>query len=153
PTSLALDTPASHNRQNARNSDNPQRNPPPPCRFRLSGPKCRFIIKFVVPAALEGHRSGPLADSGTVKTVVLLMKLTAVALFVLGLLVGGGGVFYWQRQWPTPAPSPSVSTSATPIREVSALGRIQPYGGVIAIGVTLPDQLAKLAVKGGKLIE
>ncbi len=78
------------------------------------------------------------------------MKLSTVALFLLGLIIGAGGMFFLKpRSGSTSVSGQSVSPNKQ-VRGVSALGRIQPSGGVISLGVTLPDILAKLLVEEGQ---
>jgi HlyD family secretion protein len=78
------------------------------------------------------------------------MKLTTILFFVCGLVLGAGGVYVWQTRTRAPTASAGTLPAADPIRAASALGRIQPAGGVISIGVFLPDQLAKLHVEEGR---
>jgi HlyD family secretion protein len=83
-------------------------------------------------------------------SVDLAMKLTTIAFFVFGLVVGGGGVYFLKvRGDIAPAPE-SAPRAARPPRAASALGRVQPDGGVISLGVSLPDQLARLLVQEGQ---
>jgi HlyD family secretion protein len=78
------------------------------------------------------------------------MKLSTVALFLLGLIIGAGGMYFVKhRSGSSPASGQPVSPNKQ-ARGVSALGRIQPSGGVISLGVTLPDILAKLLVEEGQ---
>src|SRR5207244_6282483 len=79
-----------------------------------------------------------------------LMKLTTIAFFVCGLVIGGGGAYLLTSESQTsPAPQ-QASVPSRPLLTASALGRIQPAGGVISLGVSLPDQLARLAVEEGQ---
>ncbi len=78
------------------------------------------------------------------------MKFTTVALFVLGMIVGAAVAYYlpdYLQINPEPKPTPKV---VSPPRGASALGRIQPEGSVISLGISLPDQLAKLFVQEGQ---
>jgi HlyD family secretion protein len=81
------------------------------------------------------------------------MKLTTIALFVFGVALGGGGVYSLTNHGATSGAPVSADRPVKPLRTASALGRIQPRGGVIALGVSLPDQLARLFVEEGQQVE
>jgi HlyD family secretion protein len=81
------------------------------------------------------------------------MKLTTIALFVFGVALGGGGVYSLTNHGVTSGAPVSAVQPVKPLRTASALGRIQPRGGVVALGVSLPDQLARLFVEEGQEVE
>jgi HlyD family secretion protein len=81
------------------------------------------------------------------------MKWTTVVFFLFGVLLGGGGVYSLISRGETSAAPVTAAKSVPPLRTVSALGRIQPRGGVISLGVSLPDQLARLFVEEGQEVK
>src|SRR5438128_454993 len=81
------------------------------------------------------------------------MKYSTAALFVLGMVVGAGGMYFLKHQGESPPLPSKEAPPGKPARVVSALGRIQPNGGVISLGVTLPDLLAKLFVEEGQEVK
>ncbi len=81
------------------------------------------------------------------------MKLSTVAFFLLGLLGGGAAVYFLY-----PRPEPAAQSTFVPrgtrsMRAASALGRIQPYDGVISVGNILPDRLARLHCEEGREVK
>jgi HlyD family secretion protein len=71
---------------------------------------------------------------------------------VLGLLVGvalgGAGVYWWRDYWGD-SRSPEQTGAEAAKSKVSALGRLQPSGGVISVFGLPGDRIEKLAVKQG----
>src|SRR5437764_15334452 len=81
------------------------------------------------------------------------MKLTSLAFFVLGLASGAGGIYYLTDHGQSAlAPGPAARP-VRPLLTASALGRVQPSGGILSIGVSLPDRLAKLLVEEGQEVK
>ena len=81
------------------------------------------------------------------------MKFFVFIVFVLGMALGGAGIYFWnERKEPPQAPAPQ-NQGARPVRAASALGRIQPAGGILTLGTSLPDRLGKLFVDEGKTVE
>ena len=67
---------------------------------------------------------------------------------LLGVALGGGGVYMWRDSSADSRSSgqPGVAVTKT---KVSALGRLQPQGGVIAVFGLPADRIEKLCVKQG----
>lgn len=66
--------------------------------------------------------------------------------------VGIGVFIYYQNSASAPVQAQGQDPPA-PLWAASALGRIQPFGGIISLGVSLPDHLAKIHVKEGQDVE
>lgn len=81
------------------------------------------------------------------------MKFSTFALFLLGLALGGSGVYYWQQQNHEPTPTQPKEPVPKAPRAASALGRIQPANGLLSLGVPLPDRLGKLLVHEGSEVK
>ena len=76
-----------------------------------------------------------------------------VVLFALALCIAGGGFYvYTQRDHNAPVLAQSQASPPT-LMTASALGRIQPFDGIISLGVSLPDQLAKVLVNEGQDVD
>jgi len=67
----------------------------------------------------------------------------ALVLFVAGIALGGAAVkFLWRNHVEN-----SAAVAARPLKmsaKVSALGRIQPQGGVLNLGIPIPDRLLEI---------
>lgn len=92
--------------------------------------------------------------------------LTIVAAFVAGGALAVTGYRYWYAPAPSTdgqseaAPArtekqqdPAVPATEPPPQEVAALGRIEPSGGVIAVGGTAGDRVRSVEVQAGDLVE
>ncbi len=89
-------------------------------------------------------------------------RLRAHALLLSGLLVLGVASVVvsllayvaWQRSGvPPEARGPAAVATSDPRRSVRALGRLQPEGGVISVGIPGGDQLRELLVQEGDVVE
>ena len=67
---------------------------------------------------------------------------------VLGVALGGGGVYTW-KNFTGGGSSPGGTGVAVAKTKVSALGRLQPSGGVISVFGLPGDRIEKLTVKEG----
>jgi HlyD family secretion protein len=75
--------------------------------------------------------------------------LTAASLGLLfGIALGGAGVYVW-RDFRGVARSPGQANAAVTKTKVSALGRLQPKGGVISVFGLPGDRIEKLSAKLG----
>src|SRR3989442_261433 len=83
--------------------------------FKLPGQDRCFNIKRVI-LFLRAGGFGP-------------MKLSTVIFFVLGLAIGGGGIYFLHSRGEAPLVSGPAPQPVRPVRSASALGRIQPAGG------------------------
>jgi HlyD family secretion protein len=82
------------------------------------------------------------------------MKVSYIALFLVGLALGGAGMHFWRvHAAAESAPLKQPQAARPPRSAASALGRIQPGSGVISLGVSLPDHLAKLFVEEGQEVK
>src|SRR5437660_252377 len=67
----------------------------------------------------------------------------ALVLFLAGLALGGAGVKYLWQNHGDKSTGTIARPSTTPAK-VSALGRIQPEGGVLNLGIPIPDRLLEV---------
>jgi HlyD family secretion protein len=72
----------------------------------------------------------------------------AVLGLLLGVALGGAGVYRWRDFWGDSRPPAQTSGEVTKTK-VSALGRLQPSGGVISVFGLPGDRIEKLSVKQG----
>jgi HlyD family secretion protein len=70
---------------------------------------------------------------------------------LLGIALGGGGVYMSRDFWLTGRSSEQTGTTLTKTR-ISALGRLQPRGGVISVFGFPGDRIEKLSVKLGDTV-
>jgi HlyD family secretion protein len=67
---------------------------------------------------------------------------------LLGIALGGAGVYFW-RNLPVTGRSPEQTDTTVTKTKISALGRLQPKGGVISVFGLPGDRIEKLSVKVG----
>ncbi|HTU16640.1 MAG TPA: efflux RND transporter periplasmic adaptor subunit [Gemmataceae bacterium] len=80
---------------------------------------------------------------------ILWTTLLLTAL-VLGFALGGGGVYYYLHENETATPSATEPEPAAELDKVVALGRIEPKGGTLSLGVPTPDRIRRILVKEGQ---
>jgi len=79
------------------------------------------------------------------------LNLIALGVFVAIL---GGGFYYWQeRARPSSASTAKNAEGATARETISALGRVEPKGGITDVGGTTGERVEKLLVSVGDRVE